>query len=211
MRPNSPPQTTSVSSSRPRCLRSLSRAAIGRSTSLALLRQAVHDVVAGAGAVHVPAPVEELHVAHALLDQPAGEQAVVGERRLARARRRRASRTFFGSLADVHHLGHGDLHAVGQLVLADARQRLGVAELLRARSSFSLSQRVEAAAADVAAHALGVVDVQDRLADRAALHALVDATAGSRCSTGLLPPVGSVPPLISTTKPGRSWFSEPRP
>ena len=38
----------------------------------------------GLGAVEVPAPVEELHEAHALLDQPAGEQAVVGEARLAR-------------------------------------------------------------------------------------------------------------------------------
>src|SRR4051812_11104760 len=27
----------------------------------------------------------------------------------------------------------------------------------------------------------------------------------------LLPPVGSLPPLINTTNPGRSWLSEPRP
>jgi len=26
-----------------------------------------------------------------------------------------------------------------------------------------------------------------------------------------LPPVGSVPPLSSTTNPGRSWFSDPMP
>ena len=35
-------------------------------------------------AVLVPGFVEELHEAHAPLDQPAGQQAVVGERRLAR-------------------------------------------------------------------------------------------------------------------------------
>ena len=37
VRPNSPPQMTSVSSSRPRCFRSLSRAATGRSVSLHFL------------------------------------------------------------------------------------------------------------------------------------------------------------------------------
>jgi hypothetical protein len=48
---------------------------------VALARQGGHDVVALAGAVDVPAPVEELHEPHAALDEPPGEQAVVGERR----------------------------------------------------------------------------------------------------------------------------------
>src|SRR5262249_48850021 len=39
---------------------------------LALLRQVLDDVVAGAGAVTVPAPVEQLHIADAALDEAAG-------------------------------------------------------------------------------------------------------------------------------------------
>src|SRR5438067_2018809 len=43
----------------------------------ALVHQALADVLAGPGAVEVPTPVVELHEADALLDQPAGQQAVV--------------------------------------------------------------------------------------------------------------------------------------
>ncbi len=95
---------------------------------LALLGQVLDDVVAGAGAVAVPAPVVELDVAHAALDQAAGQQAVVGERR-----RPRLGAVLlhdrFRLLADVHHVGNRHLHAESQLVLADPRQGLRIAEL----------------------------------------------------------------------------------
>ena len=42
----------------------------------ALVDQPLADVLAGAGAVEVPAPVEQVHEAHALLDQPAGRMKV---------------------------------------------------------------------------------------------------------------------------------------
>ena len=42
------------------------------------------DVIAGAGAVAVPAPVVKLDVTHAPLDKSAGQQAIVGERRRTR-------------------------------------------------------------------------------------------------------------------------------
>ena len=115
----------------------------------------------------------------------------------------------FGLLADVHHVGNRHLHAEGQLVLADPRQGLGVAELGEL-VLVELPQRVERAAAVVAVHALGVADVEDRVADGPALHPLVDAGQKAVLQSAL-PPVGSVPPLIRTTKPGRSWFSEPSP
>ena len=54
-----------MSSSSPRCLRSLISAAIGRSIGLALVRQAVADVLAGTCAVEIPSPVEKLHESHA--------------------------------------------------------------------------------------------------------------------------------------------------
>ena len=131
VRPNSPPQMMSVSSSRPRCFRSLISAATGLSIVRALLGQAVADVLARAGAVEVPAPVEELHEAHALLDQPAGEQAVVREARAARAWRRRPRAPSSAPREMSITSGTDDLHAEGELVLRDARQRFGMAELLR--------------------------------------------------------------------------------
>jgi hypothetical protein len=76
-------------------------------------------------------------------------------------------------LGDVHHLRHGDLHPVGELVLADAGERFGIAELGQLQL-VELLQGVEAAAADLAAHAGRVVGVQDRIADAPALHALID-------------------------------------
>ena len=36
----------------------------------------------------------------------------------------------FGLFVDVHHFGHGHLHAVSQFVLRDARQRFGIADVL---------------------------------------------------------------------------------
>ena len=77
VRPNSPPQMTSVSSSRPRCFRSLTSAADGWSVSRHWILSCVGQV-----AVLVPAGVHELDEPHAALGQPAGHQAVVGERAL---------------------------------------------------------------------------------------------------------------------------------
>jgi hypothetical protein len=48
----------------------------------AQVRQLLDDVLAEGGAVGVPAAVIELHEAHAALDQPPRQQAVVGERGL---------------------------------------------------------------------------------------------------------------------------------
>ena len=125
---------TSVSSSSPRCFRSLISAASGLIDLLGTSWQAVDDVVAGAGAVDVPAPVEELHVAHAVLDQPAGEQAVVGERRRAR----------LGAVHLEHRASaRGEMSITSGTAICmrkassycgDARERLGVAELCASSS-----------------------------------------------------------------------------
>ena len=92
VRPNSPPQMTSVLSSRPRCFRSLTRAAQGLIGVAAVLLQVLHQV-----AVLVPGLVEELDEAHAVLDQPPGQQAVVGERRFARLGTVHLERVLVGS------------------------------------------------------------------------------------------------------------------
>ena len=75
VRPNSPPQTIRVSSSIPRCFRSVIRAAAGLVDLLGLELDVVLDA-----AVVVPVAVVELDEAHAALGQAAGQQAVRGER-----------------------------------------------------------------------------------------------------------------------------------
>ena len=120
----------------------------------------------------VPAPVEQLHEPHSLLHQAAGQQAVVRKGRLPRLRAVLLKRGLRFA-ADIHHLRHADLHAVRQLILVDARQRLGVADLA-VLLLVKFPERVEASAAHGAAHAFRVRHVQDRIAGAAALHALKD-------------------------------------
>ena len=57
-------------------------------------------------AVLVPRLVEDLHEPHAALEQPAGQQAGVGERRLARLGAVHVE-DVLRLAADVHHLGRG--------------------------------------------------------------------------------------------------------
>ena len=117
-RPNSPPQTTSVLSSSPRCFRSRSRAAIGWS-----VRSQAAFSVGGQSDVWLSQIWRvdvELHEPHAALDQPAGDQAAPAVRvgRLAadavHLQRRRAL------VREVERIGRRELHAGGQLVAGDA-------------------------------------------------------------------------------------------
>ena len=75
VRPNSPPQTTSVSSSSPRAFRSVSRPAIGWSTARAIFVVPAHEVL-----VLVPQVAGgDLDEPHAGLGEPAGQQALPAE------------------------------------------------------------------------------------------------------------------------------------
>ena len=71
MRPNSPPQTTSVLSNKPRCLRSVNRPAIGTSVSW---QRGVWLSARPPWASHFVVAVD-LHEPDAALDHAAGEQA----------------------------------------------------------------------------------------------------------------------------------------
>ncbi len=134
--------------------------------------ETIRDTGASAGAVEVPAPVEKVDEAGALLDEAAGEQAVVGEGGLAG----------FGAvgfegfgifLGDVHHAGDAGLHPVGQLVLGDAGEGLRVAEF-GDLEFVELAQGIEGAAAVGAAHSWRVGDEEHGVAFGPALHALID-------------------------------------
>ena len=168
VRPNSPPQMTSVSSSKPALLQVLDQRRRG------LVGVAALDVeLGGQVAVLVPAGVHDLHEPHAALDQPAGHQAVVGERALlAGPRGRTSSSTSAGSLREVGQLGHAGLHLdtpsrTGRCAWRSRgrRSRCSFISFSRAMSS-SRPRRI------CAAHAVGVRQVEHRVAAAAELHAL---------------------------------------
>ena len=124
VRPNSPPQTTSVSSQ--------------QAAALQVLEQAGDRLVGGPGivgmallqvAVLVPAVVaqvltEHLDEPHAALDQPPGDQALpavgLGRRIVEAVELLRGC----GFVRQIHQVGHGRLHAEGQLVVGDRASSL---------------------------------------------------------------------------------------
>ena len=122
--------------------------------------------------MEVPAPVEEVHEAHAFLDEAAGEEAVVGEAGFAGLGAVGFERRGL-LLRDVHDFGHAGLHAESEFVLGDARDRLSVAEFVLL-ALVQVLERVERGATEVASHARRIVREEDRVSLAAALHALED-------------------------------------
>ena len=124
MRPNSPPQIISVSSSMPRCFRSLISAADPWSTSFGGDCRSILDA-----AVMIPAAMIELDEPHTAFGQATGQQAVRREGAVA-ALGPVQIQNVLRFVRQIHQLGHRRLHAEGQFVLRDARFDLGIAESL---------------------------------------------------------------------------------
>ena len=146
MRPNSVAQTTIVSSSRPRCLRSVKQPGdrpvdLGALSGVVLPQAAVG--VPGAGAA--VGAVEDLHEPDAALDQPPGRQAHLAERAghvLIQAVEPMACRRL---VVKPQHLGHGHLHAEGQLVRLDPRSQGGIVGILDRREPIQPAEQLELA------------------------------------------------------------------
>ena len=133
VRPNSPAQTTSVSSSRPRCFRSFEQPGDRLIDRPGVVVVAVLQACRAGPSGRAPhAGAGQLDEPHAALDEPPGEQALPAEH-LRRLRLRieavqLAASPRVSSL-DVHQLRHGGLHAEGQLVVGDRRfERVDVAD-----------------------------------------------------------------------------------
>ena len=116
-------------------------------------------------AVRVPVVVINLHKAHAALDEPASEQDRVRERPrlLGGVAIEFVSR--FRFLRQVSEFRHTGLHAKGQFVLLNPRQRFRIADLLL----IHLVERfepIERFAANLGRDARRIVDKEDRIARR---------------------------------------------
>ena len=158
MRPNSPPQTTSVESSSPRCLRSVSR----RRDRLVGLPAAL-AVVVGEVVVGVPLVVAvDLHEPDAALDQPARQQALLAEGSGHRVVQPVEPPGVLGLGREVDGLRRLGLHPVGQLVVLDAGEQVGLAGMLLGMLVVQPRREVEHPALAVLAHIRGPVQVEDR-------------------------------------------------
>ena len=110
------------------------------------LRERMNDIVPFARAVAVPAAMVELNKANPAFDQPPREQAIIGERRLARLRSIHFV-NMLGFLGDVHQFRRTRLHPVGHFKGVDARGDLRIADVGKA-VLIQISKRVERGAAD---------------------------------------------------------------
>ena len=123
-------------------------------------------------AVVIPALVEQLDKAHALLNKPPRQQAVVGQARCARFRTvSLQGRGWFA--ADVHQFRHAALHAVRQLVLRDARRDLWVADI-RQRDPIQRVNAIDNVAAALWRDTARIGEEQHRIALAAEFHPLMD-------------------------------------
>ena len=169
VRPNSPPQTTSVSSSMPRCLRSLIRAAEAWSTSLALTGMSRFSA-----AVHVPVAMVELDEPHAALGQPPGQQAVGRERAVVA---RGAVQVEDAAWAPwTRSISSGTLVCMRKAISYWAmRVAISGSSTVSCRSLFSALTASITSRCRAAVDARRVAQVVDRVAARLELHALVAA------------------------------------
>ena len=176
VRPNSPPQMTSVSSSRPRCLRSTSSAPIAWSHSLGQV--AVVDLEVVVAVPRLAGAVPDLHEPHAALDQPAGDENLPGLH---------AGAVHVADVlrlaADVERLGRLGLHAEAELERLDAGLERGVVLPRLQVAGIEPLQQVELLALLRQRDAV-VADVLDELLDRRVLRvdvrAFVDAGQEAR-------------------------------
>lgn len=153
----------------------------------ALLGEAIADVFGRIGAVEIPAPIEQLYIANPLFNQAAGEEAVVTE----------GGFTQFDSvsledpgwlLADVHHFGHGHLHAVGQFVLGYTRAGFRVSQFFCLKF-VELFQGVEAVASQFSIHSRRIRCIQNGISLGTALDAL-EHRGEESTAKGILAPIG---------------------
>ena len=203
VRPNSPPQTTSVFSSMPALLEILDEGRRGLVGVMAVACELLHQA-----AVLVPRLVKQLDKPHAALDQPPCEQAIVGERGFARLGPVHFQ-NLFRLAVEIHQLRGAGLHAKGHLERVDPRGNLGVAHLSQPKL-VERADGVERILLHAAVRAGRIRKVKHRVSRAAELHALINSRQES-ISPIRVPAAGAFCPELKTMKPGRSCDSLPSP
>ena len=123
-------------------------------------------------AMVVPVAMVELDETHTAFGEAAGDETVAGEGAGLVHSGAVALESGGGFAGEVHEFRHTALHAVGHLELADPRLDLGVAAY-RELLAVEVGDAVEHEAAAFAGEAGWIVEVEDRFAAGAELHALM--------------------------------------
>ena len=146
-----------MSSSMPRCFRSLIKAAHGLIGLAALLADAARQV-----AVMIPPGMIKLDEPDVALGQSPRQQAVGRERAGLPGIGAVSFEDTIGLVRDLRHLGHGCLHPVGHLVLGDPglNRRIEHGIVL---DLVQLAQPVEHLAAPAAETPGGILEVEHRV------------------------------------------------
>ena len=178
MRPNSPPQITSVSSSMPRRFRSLISAAQPWSISL-------HCDSCSVGKWPCASqPRWKIWI----LRTPRSASRRAFRQQAANVPGVRASSPYklkclLRLLRKIHQLGHRRLHAIGHFVLLDSRQNFRVGEPI-VLLLVDRRQGIQLCATIVRGHTRRIAQVQHRIALAAQQHALMIRRQETRCPTG---------------------------
>ena len=122
--------------------------------------------------VLIPAAMEELDESHAPLGQPARQQAIGGKGPGSSHFGPVHLQDRIGLVREVGQLGDRGLHPEGQLVLRDPRDDLGIADVA-VIDRVEPGQVVEHPPPGRGRDAGRIGEIQDRVADRSELHALV--------------------------------------
>jgi len=149
------------------------------------LHQAIPDARVRGSAVKIPPPVKQVDEPHAFLNQPPGQQAVVGQTRPTR-RGPVGLKGLFRFSGDIHHFRHTRLHPVGQFILGDAGDGLRVPQFLGLQL-VEVIEGIQTLPPQLPIHARRVRDEEDRVALRATLHSLVDTRQEARPETAGAP------------------------
>src|SRR6185312_7819947 len=133
--------------------------------------------------VLVPGFVIELHETDTALDQAAGEQTVIGERRLARLGAVHFENVLrlFG---EIHQFGRARLHAVGHLERVNACGDLGIAGHALAHL-IQAANRIERIALHFAIDAARIREIEDRIAAATELDALINGGEKAAAPAGI--------------------------
>ena len=136
-------------------------------------------------AVKIPAPVKQVDEPHAFLNQPPGQQAVVGKTRTTWCGPI-GLKGLFRFSGNIHHFRHTRLHPVGQFILGDAGDGLRVPQFLGLQL-VEVIEGIQTLPPQLPIHTRRIRDEEDRVALGATLHALVDTRQEARPETAGAP------------------------
>ena len=187
VRPNSPPQTTSVSSSMPLCFQILDQSCTSLVRLFALLFDSIFNV-----AVMVPARMVELNEAYTSFGKSSCQEAVLGKGTwvFGRGAIKAEGRSIFGR--QIHQFGCSCLHPIGHLITFDPSGYFIQTSLIKLLL-IEIFNQIQCVSLGLLVDSRRVRNVKDRVTTGAKWDALMFTGQEARA------PHGSTPGKVATT------------